>query len=279
MKRSTKGFTLIELLVVIAIIAILAAILFPVFAKAREKARQASCLSNLKQISLSMIMYSQDYDEALPVAGYFDWVNNNNCYWGTPNPAVATGTTAGSVSILDQYLKSKDLLHCPDITSTSQFSYGYNWFAAGLRSAQIIRPSDLILLADSNGSDAANAATATGYVAGNAFVIPGFSNATLFGTNNYAGGYGALQLTVADITGTGLNYTQDTTVANSPMDGIHMGQVNVAFADGHAKSMTPGTLTPKTGDFVKVQNSGFNAENPPAVLDDAVINQYWSQVQ
>ena len=64
-----KGFTLIELLVVIAIIAILAAILFPVFAKAREKARQTSCLSNVKQIALGMLMYAQDYDERL-CAGY-----------------------------------------------------------------------------------------------------------------------------------------------------------------------------------------------------------------
>ncbi|MBU0607580.1 MAG: DUF1559 domain-containing protein [Armatimonadetes bacterium] len=61
-----KGFTLIELLVVIAIIAILAAILFPVFAKAREKARQSSCLSNVKQIMLAILQYTQDYDEVLP---------------------------------------------------------------------------------------------------------------------------------------------------------------------------------------------------------------------
>src|SRR3990172_757165 len=65
-ERSGKGFTLIELLVVIAIIAILAAILFPVFAKAREKSRTASCMSNLKQLGLGFIMYAQDYDDYLP---------------------------------------------------------------------------------------------------------------------------------------------------------------------------------------------------------------------
>jgi prepilin-type N-terminal cleavage/methylation domain-containing protein/prepilin-type processing-associated H-X9-DG protein len=73
---SKRGFTLIELLVVIAIIAILAAILFPVFAKAREKARQASCLSNLKQIGLGLMMYSQDYDERLPAT--YQWMVEGN---------------------------------------------------------------------------------------------------------------------------------------------------------------------------------------------------------
>src|SRR5690242_4890470 len=67
-----RGFTLIELLVVIAIIAILAAILFPVFAQAREKARTATCISNEKQITLASLMYSQDYDEQFPFAyGYY----------------------------------------------------------------------------------------------------------------------------------------------------------------------------------------------------------------
>jgi len=70
-----KGFTLIELLVVIAIIAILAAILFPVFARAREKARQASCVSNVKQITLGILQYVQDYDEDLPPMRHgWDWI-------------------------------------------------------------------------------------------------------------------------------------------------------------------------------------------------------------
>jgi len=71
-KSVRRGFTLIELLVVIAIIAILAAILFPVFARAREKARQTSCLSNMKQLSLAFMMYAQDYDEGWPATTYGD---------------------------------------------------------------------------------------------------------------------------------------------------------------------------------------------------------------
>ena len=81
-----RGFTLIELLVVIAIIAILAAILFPVFARAREKARQTSCLSNQKQIVLSWLMYSQDYDERtvlwrIPVPVTHPNEDHGYCYW------------------------------------------------------------------------------------------------------------------------------------------------------------------------------------------------------
>lgn len=79
--RLAKAFTLIELLVVIAIIAILAAILFPVFAQAREKARQTSCASNEKQIGLAILAYAQDYDETLPLASYMDPTNTSPTPW------------------------------------------------------------------------------------------------------------------------------------------------------------------------------------------------------
>src|SRR5260370_2746948 len=85
-----KGFTLIELLVVIAIIAILAAILFPVFAQAREKARQTTCTSNVKNLGLAVVMYAQDYDETYPPL----WYQANDGHWpNTVRPYIGQGGT------------------------------------------------------------------------------------------------------------------------------------------------------------------------------------------
>ena len=94
------GFTLIELLVVIAIIAILAAILFPVFAKAREKARQTTCLSNLKQIGTAILMYAQDYDETYPIEYSMDAPDTSQIPLTWPNRVMP-------------YIKNTQLFKCP----------------------------------------------------------------------------------------------------------------------------------------------------------------------
>src|SRR5512142_2127535 len=103
------GFTLIELLVVIAIIAILAAILFPVFAKAREKARQSSCGSNVKQLMLGIMQYTQDYDELYPMGGNGAPFNRR---WH---------------QLIDPYVKNTQVLVCPSasVIGTTRNARGY----------------------------------------------------------------------------------------------------------------------------------------------------------
>ena len=118
--RRRSGFTLIELLVVIAIIAILAAILFPVFARAREKARQASCQSNLKQIALAGLMYVQDYDEKFPCTPYWE------C--GRPNTPARTRWYV----CLYPYIKNQQLYACPTDAADGGWDYPLAGFNAGL---------------------------------------------------------------------------------------------------------------------------------------------------
>jgi prepilin-type N-terminal cleavage/methylation domain-containing protein/prepilin-type processing-associated H-X9-DG protein len=109
-----RGFTLIELLVVIAIVSLLASILFPVFARARENARRSSCQSNLKQIGLGILQYTQDYDETMPFS-----------FFGT-----AGNSDAGNYKWMDAiypYVKSEALFTCPsDSASNSRYVYQQN---------------------------------------------------------------------------------------------------------------------------------------------------------
>ena len=138
-----RGFTLIELLVVIAIIAILAAILFPVFAKAREKARQSSCLSNVKQLMLATLSYTQDYDEMLPGYAY------RNC----PTDADQW------FEVIAPYLKNTQILACPSVkTLNPGYGWNYRWISYGVQDpvytvtslGELTAPAETVILSDSN---------------------------------------------------------------------------------------------------------------------------------
>jgi prepilin-type N-terminal cleavage/methylation domain-containing protein len=142
---AARGFTLIELLVVIAIIAILAAILFPVFAQARESARQATCTSNVKQLVAALAMYTQDQDEVLPrdrfgpVTGIYKWMYalhpyvRNGGVWKDPSDPRPNATFDGT----------------PEDWTVS---YGYNFlFLNGAALASVNKPTETIALMDSGG--------------------------------------------------------------------------------------------------------------------------------
>jgi len=229
-RRRQGGFTLIELLVVIAIIAILAAILFPVFAQAREKARSSSCLSNQKQTALAFSMYAQDYDETYPPS--FD-ANN------------LTGTGPGGIAqwedIVKPYIKSGNvggILTCPSGSSRA-YAYSMNFALAGLSAAQAVKPSDTVITAD--GCQAPNQAnsvdklpqTAPSFAytqkGGEAFWIPKPTFSSAKGDPNAT-----------------IDPTQDKNTDDNTGVGMlryrHNQGVNAAFADGHTKYVRQGAF-------------------------------------
>ena len=221
-----KAFTLIELLVVIAIIAILAAILFPVFARARENARRASCQSNLKQIGLSFMQYTQDYDEKYPLV-------------------IVEGTTArvtptnpyGWADALQPYAKSTQLFQCPSETkSPTSFpfsttagegysDYWYNRMLSGQSQATIVAVSQTVMNGDGNG------------------------NTSRYNTNSCTSSAAALTAPTTSVIADpaappcATNIPHNLSMGSTNMLGRHLDGANFAFADGHVKWLK-GTGTP-----------------------------------
>ncbi len=231
-----RGFTLIELLVVIAIIAILAAILFPVFATAREKARQSSCTSNLKQLGIGMLQYVQDYDESYP-AGNGTWMNG----------AVLVSNYQGWAGQIYPYVKSLEVYQCPDETLSSsvnwqrQMSYGMNYnimkgvsgvSIQGLQSSQLTAAANTVAMFEVEGG-LANQCTVGGSLTcdntsptGNGWP----SNPQIATNGNYNNSVTALAIVYA--TGVmGTPFTNTTTYVQPR----HSGGSNFLAADGHVK--------------------------------------------
>ncbi len=217
-QQRKSGFTLIELLVVIAIIAILAAILFPVFARARENARRASCQSNLKQIALGITMYAQDYD-----GGYL--------------PDYGSDAAAGYQlwpQLLQPYLKSAQIFDCPSFGHKNSggydasISYGYNYwldryYYADATESGITNPSQTVLLAETGNS--ASSDLTNGYYL------------------SYPSYYGGNCCTSNPTYGIGVS----TAVAR--LSDRHLGGLNVAWVDGHVKWMQRSVLETDNGAY------------------------------
>ena len=280
-----NGFTLIELLVVIAIIAILAAILFPVFAQAREKARAISCLSNEKQLGTALLMYVQDYDEQFPVGSKLSYPNGPT----NLNPVMYGVGWAGQIN---PYTKNTGILKCPDDSTSSvnaqngvqalyPISYVFNInIAMNPADASLVAPATTVALVEAKGVVAD--ATAADEIGSSTVLPPQFSasgdglnflSSVIATTNTAAQGAGLPYLAVYETgtmggyscTGTGMAAPncQFYDSANS-YQGRHTSGANYWLADGHAKFFRAGAVSPgaNAGDSSMVQmmmNGGLDA--------------------
>jgi prepilin-type N-terminal cleavage/methylation domain-containing protein/prepilin-type processing-associated H-X9-DG protein len=252
-----KGFTLIELLVVIAIIAILAAILFPVFARARENARRSSCLNNVKQSLLSMMQYTQDNDERF----FRSSVGRDNDPPNTP-PGGKWGNDVWFWQQLTfEYHKNAQIFYCPSTDHIGIIptggNYGVNQNIIPLSSSTtdalpisaIVAPSSTYLLMDAgNYTLTASNAKLPPATAVNAYV-PGWGTAV-------NGGVCTLAQTATIAASRRAFYGKDC------VGGRHLGGVNMGFADGHVKWL-------KT-EVVQKEGAAYNATTHPASAWDPI---------
>ncbi|MDR3708675.1 MAG: DUF1559 domain-containing protein [Capsulimonadaceae bacterium] len=259
MKTTTRGFTLIELLVVIAIIAILAAILFPVFAKAREKARQASCVSNMKQIGVALLQYEQDFDETHP--SWNEGIGAYNIHWE---------------ALIYAYIKSANVFNCPSnpgIITTPNVPY------AGAPNMFLMHYGANINSVggqwwDAYSPNAPNAGCGPFAAAGYApFVVSQFANPS----------------STIDVEEVNDDPAQGGTVCDSvdfEVDGVqfatnifagHTTMSNYLFADGHVKSLRPSQTLNATTNLWTVDNTqtcstyggNFNLANARTTVKNA----------
>jgi prepilin-type N-terminal cleavage/methylation domain-containing protein/prepilin-type processing-associated H-X9-DG protein len=235
MNTNKRGFTLIELLVVIAIIAILAAILFPVFAKVREKARQTSCLSNEKQLGLAFAQYYEDYDEKWPSGA-------------TGGATAATNQEGfGWAGTIYPYVKSTGLYKCPDDnTSITAYgtatvypvSYGFNSNIAGNADAQFTSPASTVTLFEVQGVTAnlsstwvSTNATSDG-ISANGVALAPVGDAS-FADNGLNVTVSPAIFATSNFLGRSLPTANLGSFANQ--NALHTGGANYLLADGHAK--------------------------------------------
>jgi prepilin-type N-terminal cleavage/methylation domain-containing protein/prepilin-type processing-associated H-X9-DG protein len=220
------GFTLIELLVVIAIIAILAAILFPVFAQAREKARATSCLSNGKQIALAIGMYAQDYDETFPFTFREDPTTGNEFWWqDVVQPYIKTGNKGG-------------ILTCPS-ASSSGYAYSMNAALDAQGIAIANNPADTVLTADASQAPILvdpvnNLARANPFFL---YTVVGYGNLWMPPANFVTG-----EGTTGDSVMVETLPNEDTDLALGLLRYRHTEGANTTFADGHAKYVRRGAF-------------------------------------
>jgi prepilin-type N-terminal cleavage/methylation domain-containing protein/prepilin-type processing-associated H-X9-DG protein len=252
MKKIKSGFTLIELLVVIAIIAILAAILFPVFAKAREKARQISCVSNLKQIGLGLVQYSQDNDEALIRA----WYGPGNGWEGS-DPSTNDYKWMDAIY---PYVKSTQIFTCPDDSGFGGGSGKYVPYQQ-LTAKDATHYGSYGINASYYGSSDPNRGPANTPVASLATLASPASTIWVSdSTDSYQvdwGGQGDVVNPVKQLHSFSVFGNPSGTDANNLQDGSlvarHGGPdlANILYCDGHAKSVKPANLLTKNanGDY------------------------------